>query len=127
MLKGECVLPFELGGTHMRRYMLFALALLALGLPASAVASVRLKAVTSPVSAGSNATLTVTLSRPATCSITVNYRSGPSHAAGLYPTQSVAGRVSWTWKVGTRTTPGRWTIDVYCGAAGTLHTSFVTT
>jgi hypothetical protein len=29
--------------------------------------------------------------------------------------------------VGTNTTPGRWTIDVYCGAAGSLHTSFVTT
>jgi hypothetical protein len=59
--------------------------------------------------------------------ITVNYKSGPSHAAGLYPKRTTAGRVSWSWMVGTRTTPGRWTIDVYCGAAGSLHTSFVTT
>ena len=110
----------------MQRYLLFALTLLALALPASAAASVRLTSVTSPVGAGYNATLTVAVSRPATCSITVNYRSGPSHAAGLYAKQSVAGRVIWTWKVGTRTTPGRWTIDVYCGAAGSLHTSFVT-
>jgi hypothetical protein len=95
--------------------------------PASASASVRLKHVTSPISAGSYATLTVSVSLTASCSITVNYRRGPSHAAGLYPKRSSAGRVSWTWKVGSRTTPGRWTIDVYCGAAGSLHTSFVTT
>ena len=110
----------------MQRYLLFALVLLALALPVSAAASVRLTSVTSPIGRGYSASLTVSVSRTATCSITVNYRSGPSHAAGLYPKQSVAGRVSWTWKVGTRTTPGRWTIDVYCGAAGSLHTSFVT-
>jgi hypothetical protein len=34
-------------------------------------------------------------------------------------------RLSWTWKVGTRTTPGRWPIVVGCGAAATLRTSFV--
>ena len=63
----------------------------------------------------------------ARCSITVNYKSGPSHAAGLYPKRSTGGRVSWTWKVGTRTTPGRWSIVVSCGRAGSLHTSFVVT
>ena len=110
----------------MRRSALFVLLVAALALPVSAAASVRLRSVTSPVGAGSNATVTVLVSRPATCSITVNYRSGPSHAAGLYPKHSVAGRVSWTWKVGTRTTPGRWTIDISCGSAGSLHTSFVT-
>jgi hypothetical protein len=79
--------------------------------------------VTSPVSAGSYASLTVRVSRTATCSITVLYYSGPSHAAGLYPKR---GRlISWTWKVGTRTTPGRWPIVVNCGSAGRLRTSFV--
>jgi micrococcal nuclease len=81
--------------------------------------------VTSPISAGSYATLTVRVSRTATCSITVYYYSGPSHAAGLYPKR---GRlISWTWKVGTRTTPGRWPIVVNCGSAGKLRTSFVVT
>jgi hypothetical protein len=91
-------------------------------------ASVRLVRVTSPVSAGSYATLVarVVPSR-VTCSITVYYKSGPSHAAGLYSKRPVAGRVSWTWKVGTRTTPGRWPIRVSCGAAGVLRTSFRTT
>jgi micrococcal nuclease len=111
----------------MRRFMFVALVLTALALPAAAAASVHLRSVTSPVSAGSHATLTVSVSRPASCSITVNYKSGPSHAAGLYPKRTTAGHVSWSWMVGTRTTPGRWTIDVYCGAAGSLHTSFVTT
>jgi len=37
----------------------------------------------------------------------------------------VASLVSWTWKVGARTTPGRWPIVVSCGRAGTLRTSFV--
>jgi hypothetical protein len=94
----------------------------------SAVASsssVRLVHVTSPVSAGSYATLTVSVSRTARCSITVYYYSGPSTAAGLYPKRGR--RISWTWKVGTRTTPGRWPITVRCGSAGTLHTSFRTT
>jgi hypothetical protein len=90
--------------------------------------SVRLIHVTSPVSAGSYATLVarVVPSR-VTCSITVYYYSGPSHAAGLYSKRPIAGRVSWTWKVGTRTTPGRWPIRVSCGRAGALRTSFRTT
>jgi len=57
----------------------------------------------------------------------VYYKSGPSHAAGLYPKRPVGGRVSWTWKVGTRTTPGRWPIRVSCGSAGSFRTSFRTT
>lgn len=84
---------------------------------------VRRVALTSPVRAGSYATLTVKVSRVATCSITVLYKSGPSSAAGLYPKRGT--RISWTWKVGTRTTPGRWPIVVSCGSAGTLRTSFV--
>lgn len=93
----------------------------------TAAATTRLVHVTSPVSPGAHATLTAHTS-PAnvTCSITVRYKSGPSHAAGLYPKQSSsAGRVSWTWKVGTRTTAGRWPITVACGKAGRLNTSFV--
>jgi micrococcal nuclease len=61
------------------------------------------------------------------CSIVVTYKSGPSEAARLYPQRARAGRIDWTWMVGTRTTPGRWPIDVSCGAAGNLHTSFVVT
>ena len=57
--------------------------------------------------------------------IAVYYKSGASRAQGLYPKRGA--RISWTWKVGTRTTPGRWGIVVSCGSAGTLRTSFVVT
>jgi hypothetical protein len=98
---------------------------MAIALPAAASARVRLVAVTSPASAGSYATLRASVSPSAACSITVNYKSGPSHAQGLYLKRPVSGRVSWTWKVGTRTSPGRWGIVVSCGSAGILRTSFV--
>jgi hypothetical protein len=89
--------------------------------------TVRLVRVTSPISAGSYATLVARVSSSkVTCSITVYYASGPSRARGLYPKHPSGGRVAWTWKVGTRTTPGRHRIVVSCGSAGTLRTSFVT-
>jgi micrococcal nuclease len=106
---------------------LLAVALVAFVLAAPAAASVRLVRVTSPIRHGAYATLVARVSRAATCSITVYYKSGPSHARGLYPKHTTGGRVGWTWKVGTRTTPGRWPIRVSCGAAGTLNTSFVVT
>ena len=94
----------------------------------SSVASVKLVRVTSPISAGAYATLTASVSLRRLCSITVYYKSGRSSAAGLYAKRPNAqGRVSWTWKVGTRTTPGRWPIVVSCGSAGRLRTSFVVT
>ncbi len=109
-----------------RWIFVFSVLAVALALPAAASARVRLIHVTSPVSAGSYATLRASVSPSRTCSIAVYYKSGASQAQGLYPKRSVAGRVSWTWKVGTRTTPGRWAIVVSCGSAGTLRTSFVT-
>jgi hypothetical protein len=99
---------------------------LALVLPASAATKVRVISLTSPINAGAYATLAVAATPARTCSITVYYKSGPSEAQGLYPKRSSSsGRVSWTWKVGTRTTPGRWPIVVSCGSAGMLRTSFV--
>jgi hypothetical protein len=87
----------------------------------------RLIRVTSPVSRGDYATLRARVRPSRTCSITVYYKSGPSHAQGLYPKRPRLGRVSWTWKVGTRTTLGRWPIRVSCGSAGSFRTSFVVT
>jgi hypothetical protein len=92
----------------------------------SAAASVRLVDVTSPAAAGSSATVTASvLPRKVLCRITVSYKSGPSKAAGLTPKRpSALGRISWTWKVGSSTTTGRWPIVVSCGAAGTMKTFF---
>lgn len=72
--------------------------------------------VTSPVSQGATASLTAKTSPGASCSITVYYKSGPSSAQGLEPkTAGADGQVSWSWKVGVRTTPGNWRIVVSCG------------
>ncbi len=52
----------------------------------------------------------------------VIYKSGPSTAAGLGPkTAGGDGVVSWTWKVGTRTTTGTWPININCNRAGALN------
>jgi hypothetical protein len=92
---------------------------------ATAEAKVRLVSVTSPISPGNAASLVVRVSPARSCSITVHYKSGPSKAKGLTTKRPIAGVVSWSWIVGTRTTAGRWPITVSCGSAGTLRTSFV--
>ena len=111
----------------MRLRGLFILMLLAATLVTASTADARVRklSITSPISRGDYATLTVASS--ARCSIAVVYKSGRSVAKGLYPKSPSGGRISWTWKVGTNTTPGRWPILVTCGRAGTLATSFVVT
>jgi competence protein ComEC len=83
-----------------------------------------IQSVTSPVSTGDDATLIARTSPGASCSITVNYKSGPSTAEGLEPkTADAQGMVSWTWEVGPQTTPGTWPIVVKCGSF-TAETEF---
>ncbi len=80
---------------------------------------IQIKSVTSPISRGSYATLVAQTLPYASCNITVYYKSGPSKASGLYPkTASSSGEVSWTWKVGTATTPGDWRIVVISSLGG---------
>lgn len=110
--------------TSMRKLAPVLAALIVLAVPVTASAKVSLVGVTSPAQPGSYATLTAKVSKNVTCSIAVYYKSGRSVAQGLYPKRASGHRVSWTWMVGTRTTPGRWAIVVSCGSAGTLQTSF---
>jgi hypothetical protein len=93
---------------------------------AAAPTRVRLVRVTSPVAAGDYATLVARVFPRRVCSIAVYYTTRRSEAAGLGNKRPFFGRVRWTWKVGTRTIPGRHRIVVTCGSAGTLRTSFVT-
>lgn len=80
---------------------------------------VKLVSLTSPVMAGASARLTVETVAGADCRISVRYRSGLSKARGLDPKAADAqGRVTWTWLVGTRTSPGAWPVTVTCSAAG---------
>lgn len=84
-------------------------------IPPAGTGALEIVSITSPISKGANATLTAQTSPSASCSITVYYKSGPSKAAGLDPkTASPAGLVSWTWKVGAKTTSGNWPIEVTC-------------
>jgi hypothetical protein len=75
--------------------------------------SIEIVDVTSPVCPGENATLQALTTPGAPCDIEVHYKSGLSEASGLYTrTADSDGYVPWTWKVGTRTTPGSWKIVV---------------
>ena len=80
--------------------------------------------VTSPISPGGSATLVAKTTPGALCSITVNYKSGPSTAGGLGPkTADDSGNVSWTWQVGARTTAGTWQIVVRATSQGSTTTA----
>jgi hypothetical protein len=92
---------------------------------APAFSGLEIVSVTSPVSRGAIASLTAKSSPNASCSITVYYKSGASSAAGLSPkTADSNGMVSWSWKVGARTTPGTWRIVVTCNQV-TQETTFM--
>lgn len=111
--------------TGSRKYVVIVVAALALVLPSAALAKVHLLSLTAPAHPGGHATLVAAVSPTARCSITVLYKSGSSHAHGLTPRRSVAGKVSWTWMIGTNTTPGSWLVYVDCGAAGIMRTKLV--
>ena len=81
--------------------------------PSSGALGLEVISVTSPVAPGGTATLTAKTVPGSTCTIIVNYKSGPSQAQGLEAkVADINGNVSWTWKVGTTTTPGNWPISV---------------
>jgi hypothetical protein len=90
---------------------------------------VKLISLSSPVSPGNPASMTIKTVPSAKCQITVQYLSGPSKAKGLIPqTADSEGQVTWTWLVGSRTTPGTWPIIVTClsgKSQGRLQTSFI--
>jgi hypothetical protein len=78
------------------------------------------------VARNANATVSAQTAPGASCSITVNYASGPSGASGLEAkTASASGAVSWTWKVGANTTPGNYTIVVKATKGGATTTKTV--
>ncbi len=75
--------------------------------------------LTSPIPPGAMASITIQTFPGTDCTITVYYKSGASNAAGLGPqTADASGKVTWSWKVGTRTTPGVWRIVVTASLNG---------
>jgi len=84
---------------------------------------VEIISLTSPVFRGNYASLCIRTVPGARCTITVYYKSGPSEASGLEPKIADSeGRVCWSWKVGSRTTPGSWRIVVTATAGGETAT-----
>ena len=89
-------------------------------------AGITLVSLTSPIARGANATLAVRVVPGATCTPGVIYKSGPSKARGLEPkTAGSDGRVSWTWNVYEKTTPGTWKVTVDCTPGGHAEWPFV--
>ena len=87
--------------------------------------------VTSLVDQGRYATVEVETLPGASCMIKVWYKTGWSTAAGLYSKEvGEKGRVSWTWQVSPRTSPGTWPVYVTAvlnGETAALETYFTVT
>ena len=95
--------------------LIFALFLCPIAVTYGKQFEVKLISLTSPVSPGNPASITIKTIASAKCQITVQYLSGLSKAKGLIPqTADSQGQVTWTWLVGSRTTPGTWPIIVTC-------------
>lgn len=79
-------------------------------------AEISLISITSPISAGSTASITVQGEPDTDYSITVMYSSGPSSADGLETkTSDSDGIASWSWKIGTRVEEGTYRISITGG------------
>jgi endonuclease YncB( thermonuclease family) len=88
--------------------------------------TITLISLTSPISPGANATLVIEAAPGAVCDPGVIYKSGESTAQGLQAkTAGANGRLSWTWRVGTNTTPGTWVVYVVCNPGGRAQWDFV--
>jgi hypothetical protein len=96
--------------------------------PVSTTFAVRITARTAIVTRNSTASVSIKTLAKASCSIEVDYKSGPSTAAGLGDkTASSTGVVTWSWKVGSNTTRGTWPIYISCelgSRSGSVATSF---
>ena len=114
----------------MNRFLALAAAFAALAAATTALAgsnvatTARLVGVTSPAKRNAEAALIAHVVPARRCTITVLYKSGPSHAQGLNPKRPTHGYVTWKWKVGGNTTLGSWPIQVNCGSAGSFRTHF---
>jgi hypothetical protein len=81
-------------------------------------AAVKRVAFTGAVSAGDYASLTVSVAPKSRCTIKVVYDTVTSRAKGLGAKTGT--KITWRWRVGTNTHPGRWPVTVDCGKAGKL-------
>lgn len=80
--------------------------------------------LTNPAYQGNNATIKIKGKPNTEYSIAVYYKSGASQADGLHKkTSNANGEVSWTWRVGARTSPGTYKITI-TGGGESYQTTF---
>jgi hypothetical protein len=80
---------------------------------------VKVTKITKTVSPGDPASITVRTIKGASCSISVEYESGTSTAAGLDPKKVDAnGDATWRWVVGPKTNPQTVPVTVTCAVNG---------
>ena len=90
--------------------------------------TIEIISITSPVRRGNKASISINTKPNTFCKITVYYKSGYSKAKGLEPKYSDKdGKCAWTWKVGTRTTPGDWKIIISAEGLEPIETYFTVT
>ncbi len=92
--------------------------------PVTSKGTIKQISLSNTVRQGENASITIQGQPNVVYSITVTYKSGPSKARELDQKKSGSdGKVSWVWKVGTKTTPGRYPITI-AGGGKTLTAYF---
>jgi len=76
---------------------------------------VAIQMLTSPVTPGDNASVTVRTNQRANCNITVTYNDVKSTDSGLMAkTADDFGMASWSWKVEPSAPAGTWPVDITC-------------
>ena len=89
--------------------------LLAQGAVAQRELPLALVALTSPVSPGHDARITVHTAPQTQCMLLVRYRTGASSTQLALPKRAgETGLVTWTWRVGAKAVRGTWPIIVHC-------------
>jgi len=92
---------------------------------------VAVETITSPVTAGSNSSITVSTNAGSACVIAVTYSGVASTDSGLAPKIADAyGNATWTWTVGSSVPVGNWSIRVTCsyhGRTGVSDSNLVVT
>lgn len=82
--------------------------------------------LTSPVRRGQGASFTIQTQPGATCTVVVNYANQAGNAVGLGDQMAdSSGQIRWVWQVGTNTTTGNWSFEVYCALAGKAATASI--
>jgi hypothetical protein len=109
----------------MRCLLALVVLLVGLSVVSSAAAAVRLTSITSPVRAGGTVTLVARAVTASPCAIRIHFGSRPPLTGVAGSRRPIFTVLRWTWQMPARAARGRWSVDVTCGAAGSLHTSFV--